>query len=107
MSRVAALAAVERLVLLASEWVGRDAEVADQLLGEAVAEFSSIPPAPYDDGPSLEAALQLAAAVESLTDRLEREKGAVGETIATVDSGRAATQGYASASSAGHFARLG
>ncbi len=107
MSRVAALADVERLVLEASEALAHDAEAADRVLDEALVRFNAIPVAPWDDGPSLEAAQQLASAVEALTDRLEREKARVAAEIGMVQSGRVAANGYAAQGGLSKFARLG
>ncbi len=107
MSRAAALAAVEALVFSASETLAHDAEIADRLLGEALARFTAIPAGPYQDGVSREAAQQLAAAVESFNDRLEREKARVSQSLGAIESGRVATNGYGAAGRTSRFARLG
>lgn len=107
MSRADALAAVEALVFSASETLAHDAEIADRLLGEALARFSTIPAGPYEDGVSLAAARQLAAAVEAFNDRLEREKARVSDSLDAIESGRVATNGYGAASRTSRFARVG
>ncbi len=107
MNRPDALAAVEQLVLEASEALAIDAELADRVLIEAMSQFSAIPAAPLGDGASLAAARQLAAACEALTDRLEREKARVSDALMSLEGGRAATKGYGAVSGSSSFARVG
>ncbi len=107
MNRLAELALVEALVLAASEKLADDAEACDALLGEALARFNALPARPYADGTSLDAARQLVAACEALTDRLAREKTRVRSELSTLEGGREATRGYGPASARSSFARVG
>ena len=107
MSRVVALAAIERLVCEAGEMLAHDAEIADRVLDEALVRFHAIPAAPYDDGPALDAARNLAAAVEALTDRLEREKARVAAALASLQTGQVAANSYAAQGGLSRFARVG
>ena len=107
MNRLAELALVEALVLAASEKLADDAEACDALLGEALARFNALPARPYADHASLDAARQLVAACEALTDRLVREKTKVRSELSTLEGGREATRGYGAASASSSFARVG
>ena len=104
---MAELALVEALVLAASEKLAEDAEACDTLLGEALRRFTAIPELPYADRPSLDAARQLVAACEALTDRLAREKDQVRSALSTLEGGREAAKGYASPGAGSSFARVG
>ncbi|MBI3792860.1 MAG: hypothetical protein HY275_18535 [Gemmatimonadetes bacterium] len=107
MNRAEHYAGVERLVLAASERLADDAEASDRLLAEALAAVAALPAIAPDDRPTLAAARQLAAAVESLTHRLDVERARVARQLSAVDAGRTATHGYAQLASPSRFARVG